>query len=202
MIVSLNTKNYATWRIQCQMALMKEGLWGLINGSEAEPDTRELRVPYSARKDKALAIIVLAVEPNLLYLLGNPVDPKAVWEKLASQFQRRSWANKLELKRKLFSMKMATGDTMQEHIKTMTEILDELSVIDEPVKEEDRVVYLLASLPDAYNVLVTALGASEEVPKLEVVMERLIHEELKRKAQESAGSSPGEEEALAMRGGR
>ncbi len=30
----------------------------------------------------------------------------------------------------------------------MTELCDELSVVGEPVKEEDRVVYLLASLPD------------------------------------------------------
>ena len=40
----------------------------------------------------------------------------------------------------------------------MTEVLDELSAIDEPVKLEDRVVYLLASFPECYNV-VTALEA-------------------------------------------
>ena len=70
---------------------------------------------------------------------------------------------------------------MQDHIKSMTEVCDELSVIGEPVKEEDRVVYLLASLPECYNVLVTALEANAEVPKLAVVTERLLHEETKIK---------------------
>ena len=34
------------------------------------------------------------------------------------------------------------GDAVQEHLKEMTEIFKELSVIGHPVCEEDRVVYL------------------------------------------------------------
>ena len=34
-------------------------------------------------------------------------------------------------------------------------------------------VYLLASLPESFNTLITALEASEEVPKMEAVTERL-----------------------------
>ena len=160
---------------------MKEGLWGLVNGTEAEPEAADRRAAYAARKDKALAIIVLAIETKLLYLVGDPVDPQVVWEKLANQFQKKSWANKLELKRKLFSMKLTNSGSVQEHVKAMTEVLDELSIVDVPVKEEDRVVYLLASLPDSYSMLVTALEANVEVPKLEVVTERLLHEERKQK---------------------
>ena len=54
-------------------------------------------------------------------------------------------------------MRLAEGGAVQDHIKYMTEICDELSVIGETISEEDRVVYLLASLPESYNVLVTAL---------------------------------------------
>ena len=44
------------------------------------------------------------------------------------------------------------------------------------------VVHLLASLPDSYNVLVTALEAqSENVPRWELVTERLLHQEIKFK---------------------
>ena len=59
-------------------------------------------------------------------------------------------------------MRLAEGGSVQDHIKYMTEICDELSVIGETTSEEDRVVYLLASLPESYNVLVTALVASAE----------------------------------------
>ena len=104
-----------------------------------------------------------------------------IWKKLSDQLQKKTWANKLELRRKVFSLRLEDGGSVQDHVKAMTEVLDELSVVDEPVKEEDRVVYLLASLPDSYNGLVTALEANAEVPKIEVVTERLLHEEHKLK---------------------
>ena len=52
----------------------------------------------------------------------------------------------------------------------MTEVCDELSAIRETVKEEDWVVYLLASMPESYHVLVTAPEASAEVSLLAVVI--------------------------------
>ena len=36
--------------------------------------------------------IVLTVQPSLLYSLGDPVDPTIVWNKLADQFQKKTWA--------------------------------------------------------------------------------------------------------------
>ena len=53
----------------------------------------------------------------------------------------------------------------------MTEIFNELGAIDDPITEEDHVVHLLASLPESYDILVTALEASVEVPKMEIVTE-------------------------------
>ena len=79
----------------------------------------------------------------------------------------------------------------------MTEVFDSLSVVEDPISEEDRVVHLLASLPDSYNVLVTALEASEDVPKMEVVTERLLHEE--RKLKERAGTSASVEKAMNLK---
>ena len=47
-----------------------------------------------ARRDRALAMMVLSVDPTLLYLLGDPEDPVTVWKKLSDQFQKKTWANK------------------------------------------------------------------------------------------------------------
>lgn len=135
--------------------------------------------------DRALAIIVLSVEPSLLYLLGDPQDPAVVWQKLCDQFQKKTWANKLALRRKLYSLKLKGSESVQNHIKTMMEIFQELSIIGDPIEEEDRVVHLLASLPESFDVLVTALEASVEVPSIETVTERLLHEERKLKEREN-----------------
>ena len=83
------------------MALMRDGVWSIVNGSEESPDSGD-RNQYSkfvSRRDKALATIVLSVDPSLLYLIGDPEDPVAVWKKLSDQFQKKMWANKLVLRR-------------------------------------------------------------------------------------------------------
>lgn len=95
-VVPLNSVNYATWKVQCRMALVKEGLWNIANGTEKEPAGQDAGqvAKFKTRKDKGLATIVLAIEPSLLYLLGDPQDPVVVWEKLERQFQKKTWANK------------------------------------------------------------------------------------------------------------
>ena len=115
---------------------------------------------------------MLSIDSSLLYLVGEPTDPIVVWKMLAAPFQKKTWANKLHLRRKLYSLNLKEGGSVQEHIKAMTETFNELSVIGDPITEEDRVVHLLASLPDPYNVLVTALEANADVPKIDVVTER------------------------------
>ena len=36
-MVSLNGENYATWKIQCKMALLKEDLWDHVDGTVIVP---------------------------------------------------------------------------------------------------------------------------------------------------------------------
>ena len=173
------------------MALMRDGLWQIVAGTEEAPDaTREADkyAKYCGRKERALATIVLSVDPSLLYLLGEPEDPVAVWEKLARQFQRKTWANKLELRRRLYATRLQDGGSVQQHIKEMTELFESLAVIGDAITEEDRVVHLLASLPDTFDMLVTALEAnSDNVPAMENVTERLLREEQKLKGKGAGG---------------
>ena len=79
--------------------------------------------------------------------------------------------------------------------KTMTELFRSLVEMDLPLMEEDKVVYLLASLPDLFGVLVTALEASPDVPTMDVVTEHLLHQE--RKLNDCAGAV--DEKALIMK---
>lgn len=191
-VVPLDGSNYGTWKIQCRMALMKENVWSIVSGAEVAPDGAEADklAKFVVRRNKALAIIVLSVNTSLLYLLGDPEDPVVVWKKLSEQFQKKTWANKLCLRRKLNNLQLREGDSVKSHVKSITEIFNELAVIGAPMEEEDKVVTLLASLPDKFDMLVTALEANSEVPSMEVVTERLFHEENKLKERETIKKPP------------
>ncbi len=186
----MNNSNYPTWKIQVRMALMKDGLWNIVNGKENAPENEHAdQAKFMTRRDKALAQIVLSIQPSLLYLLGDP--DVVVWKKLENQYQKKTWANKLELRRKLFYLRLKEGESVQQHVKVMTEVCETLSVIGDPITEEDRVVHLLASLLEAYDMIVTALESSSNVPIMETVIERLLHEERKMKEREGDGGDSG-----------
>lgn len=114
-------------------------------------------------------------------MLGEPQDPVIVWNTQAAQFQKKTWANELALRRKLYSLQLKENQSVQQHIKEMKAVFEKLSIVGDPIKEEDRVVHLLASLPPSFDLLVAALEASEDVPKMEMVTERLLHEEIRQK---------------------
>ncbi len=60
------------------MALVKDGLWSFVSGSETAPASTEAKkyAKFVSRRDKALAITVLSVDPSLF---RDPEDHVAVW---------------------------------------------------------------------------------------------------------------------------
>ena len=80
-IIPLNESNYSTWKIQLRMLLMKDDLLNIVEGKETAPATptggvtppqpSSDLIKFNARKNKALAQIVLHVDTKLLYILGR-----------------------------------------------------------------------------------------------------------------------------------
>ncbi len=131
------------------------------------------------QRDKDLATLGLSLHPTLLYLLGAIDDPKEAWDMLGEQYYKRTWANRFELRKKLHSLRLREGGSVQDHVRQMTELFSGFADVDSPLTDEDKVIYLLASLPESYGVLVTKLESLPEVPKLAIVTERLLHQKRK-----------------------
>ena len=112
-VIPLNGLNYGTWKVQVKMALLKDGLWGIVQGTDVAPAEAAAVVKFNMRRDKALAIIGLSVDPTLLYLLDGIDDPKAAWKKLHDQYCKNTWANKLELWKKLHSLRLDEGGSVR-----------------------------------------------------------------------------------------
>ena len=69
---------------------------------------------------------------------------------------------------------MKEEESVQQHVKVMTEVFETLSVIGDPTTEEDRVVHFVASLPEVHDMIVTVLESSPNVPVMETVIERQV----------------------------
>ncbi len=179
-IVPLSGGNYTTWKVQCKMALVKESLGKFVEGTQSVVREGEKGyAKYIEKRDRALALVVLSIDLRLLYLIGEPDNPATVWTMLKEQFMKMTWANKLELRRKLHSLRLKEGSSVKNHIRELTELFHALAEQDAPLSEEDRVIYLLASLPESFNEIVTAFKANDKIPKMVIVTERLLYEERK-----------------------
>ena len=91
--IMLDGTNYPAWKFQVKMTLIREGGWGIVTGEEEIPNEETEAAKYKKykeRKDKALATIGLSLEPSLFHLVGDSMDPAAVWRTLKDQFQRES----------------------------------------------------------------------------------------------------------------
>ena len=100
------------------------------------------------RRDHVLAVIVLLIDQSFKV---NQFQKKKSWEKLF--FESRSSA----------------------HLKNSR---SSLSLVTHKWRRTKLCTGLLASLPESYSMLVTALETY--VPQMEVLVERLLHEERKQ----------------------
>ena len=75
-IVPLKRDNYATWKVQCRMALIREGYWNIVNKTEIAPEAGDARDKFMTKRGKALGLIGLTIDPSLLYLVGEEEDPR------------------------------------------------------------------------------------------------------------------------------
>ena len=114
------------------MFLIHQGLFECVTG-KCEDDNK---------KQKALAILVLALDPSLLYIIGPDPDSAAeVWKLLERQFQKDSWINKLTIKKKLYNLRL-TGNDVSGHIKEITELFQSLTLLGCEVEDEEKVCLL------------------------------------------------------------
>lgn len=112
---------------------------GNLSGTETAHEGGNHLTKFLARRDRTLATVVLAVDLSLLHLIDDPDDPVNAWTTLQNQFQKKTLANKLALRRRLHSLQLRDGESVQDHIKAMTELFNELArpIVGDAIEEED-----------------------------------------------------------------
>uniref|UniRef100_A0A2N9EW59 Integrase catalytic domain-containing protein n=1 Tax=Fagus sylvatica TaxID=28930 RepID=A0A2N9EW59_FAGSY len=111
-----------------------------------------------------------------------------IWLNLEKRYMSKSLTNKLNLKQKLYGLKMTEGADLRQHINTFKQIISDMLRIDIKFEDEDKAMMLLTSLPASYEHLVTTLLYGKETLELEKVSGALL-DHYQRKHKDSAESS-------------
>ena len=144
-------KNWQIWKYQMTAILEARELYGHIDGTLTRPSVSESSSGAIASFEKSLkktkALIVTSIKSDLIYLITECQTPKEIWDTLKQRFERDTIANKLFLKQRFFSLKMKESDHIDEHLRRMKVITDQLAAIKAPIRDDEHIVALLLSLP-------------------------------------------------------
>ena len=136
---------------------------------------------YCNRRNRALATIVMTLDPELRYLVENIDDPIKVWNKLEKKFQTKSVASKFALRKKFINTKLEDGTSIQSPVKIFSEIFSNLAAIGDTFENDDKVFYLLCSLPEIFDMIVATIENSDNMPDFEVVVQKLMEQDAKQR---------------------
>nr|GFA98238.1 retrovirus-related Pol polyprotein from transposon TNT 1-94 [Tanacetum cinerariifolium] len=145
---------------------------------------------------KAHSAMILCLGNKVLREVTEETTAAGFWSKLETLYMTKSLANKLYLKKKLYTFYMPAGRKIFEHIDEFNKIVLDLANIEVKFEDEDLALLLLTSLPASYEHFVDTLLYGREALTLEDVMATLNSKEIKERSKAKGDDGEG----LYMRG--
>lgn len=174
----LSNNNYHVWKFNMELLLLERELWDVVVGDNSQAHDAK----WLLRDGKARAAIGLAVEESQKILIKHLKTAKEFWETLRKHHEKANITNKVSLLRLMSSKRLVKGQSMDDHINEFLSIVDRLRDLGENLEEHKTVAFLLGTLPDDYNNLISSLEMRQEADlTIDFVKEKLI-QEYKRKS--------------------
>ncbi|GJZ77012.1 retrovirus-related pol polyprotein from transposon TNT 1-94 [Tanacetum coccineum] len=140
---------------------------------------------------KAHNAVILCLGNKVLREVTGETTTAGVWSKLETLYLTMSLANKLYLKKKLYTFCMTAGRKIFEHIDEFNKIVLDLGNIEVKFEDEDLALLLLTSLPASYEHFVDTLLYGREALTLEDVMATLNSKEIKERSKVKGDDGEG-----------
>jgi hypothetical protein len=148
---------------------MVKALYGTKPEGMSDIDWKELEA-------KTMTTIRLCLGDDVMYHVMTEESSAAIWLKLESRSMSKSLTNKFYLKQRLYSLKMAEGSDLNQHINVFNQIIGNLKKVNVKFEDEDKALILLNSLPTSstYENLITTLTWGKKTLELEDVTRALL----------------------------
>ncbi|KAH9779421.1 hypothetical protein KPL71_007705 [Citrus sinensis] len=152
----------------------------------------------------AISDLHLALADGVLSSVAEKNTTKEIWDTLTKLYEAKSLHNKIFLKRKLYTLRMAESTMVTDHINTLKTLFSQLTTLGHNIEENERAELLLQSLPDSYDQLIINLTNNNPVDSLvfDDVAASVLNEESRRKNKENRQVSSQQTEALSVTRGR
>ena len=158
--------SFNLWKVQMRAAPIQHGLWKVLSGPYTKPSMmtdeqwaeQQKKKRGSLRDDeweelelKALSAIQLCLAPHVLSEVLDKTTAVGLWVRLEELYMTKSLANKIQLKETLYTFRMTEGTPVQKHLNDFNSIVVDLESLDVKIRDEDKAILLVVSLPPSYK---------------------------------------------------
>ncbi|GJU53066.1 copia LTR rider [Tanacetum coccineum] len=176
------SNDFGLWRVKMRCLLIQHGWEAALDPfPETMADAEKTAALKTDVYKKAHSALLLCLDNKVLREVNKEDSAAGVWLKLETLYMTKSLANKLYLKKKLFTFYMHSGKKLSEHIDEFNKLIGDLANIDVDIDDEDQALMLLTSLPSSYDNFVETLLYGRESLTLEDVLSSLNSRELKKR---------------------
>ena len=170
----IGLNDFNMWKIKMKILLITQGLRNAIEPATKIEDSEvsSSTTPEQIVKidKKARSTIILSLGDPLIREIARENIVVGLWTKLEQLYKTKSLANRLYMKKKMFSLKMVEGASLDDHIDEFNKVLNGLETIDEWLSDESKAFLLINSLPKSYEHFVNAFLKSPFTWKIRILI--------------------------------
>ena len=198
-VEKFNGTNFSLWKLKVKAILRKDNCLAAIGDRPAEiTDDGK----WQEMDGNAIANLHLALADGVLSSVAEKKTAKEIWDTLTGLYEAKSLHNKIFLKRRLYTLRMAESTSVTDHINTLNTLFAQLTSMSYNIDTVERAELLLQSLPDSYDQLIINLTNKMDSLVFDVIAAAVLEEESRRKNKEDRHTSSQQAEALTMIRGR
>lgn len=151
--------NFALWKLKVRDLLVQQGLHKALDGATKKPATMT-DSNWEDLDARALSTIRLCLADEVLFNIVEESTASCLWEKLEKLNMKKLLTNRIYLKRQLYSLRMKEGSKVAEHLNVFNTLICQLTDMEVKIKEEEKAITLLCSLPESWDHFVTSISLS------------------------------------------
>ncbi|GJZ59552.1 retrovirus-related pol polyprotein from transposon TNT 1-94 [Tanacetum coccineum] len=164
------SNDFGLWGVNMRCLLIQHGWEAALDPFPGTmTDTDKTAALKTGVYKKAHSALLLCLDNKVLREVNKEDSIVGVWLMLETFYMTKSLANKLYLKKKLFTFYMHSSKKLSEHIDEFNKLIGDLANIDIDIDDEDQALMLLTSLPSSYDNFVETLLYGREPLTLEDV---------------------------------
>lgn len=182
-----NGKNFADYKFRMKLIFEEKELLFCIENNTNDvirnrdgTDSASLVTAMKKRERECKSLLVQSLHDNMLEYVREKETAFEMFEALRNKFERKGILSQTFCRKKILNQKFLGDGKLDDFFLRFDALIRELKDSGGNVSENETVSYLLLSLPESYDSILTALETvDEEKLTLSFVKEKLLNFELK-----------------------